>query len=74
MENILRALKDNDTIDFTNTRAMDKADRLRLLRRAFRVVTRPARHRDDVSVAIDWSRTDAACAVSIAELATNQRR
>ncbi|MGH7723222.1 MAG: hypothetical protein ACRENL_10410 [Candidatus Dormibacteria bacterium] len=65
MENILRARKDNDNIGFTGTRSMDKADRLRLLRRAFRNFTHPARHRDEVSVAIDWSRIDAVCAVSI---------
>ena len=66
MENVLRALKDDDAIDFSNQRTMDKAERLRLLRRAFRVLTHPARHRDEVSVAIDWNRIDAACAISIA--------
>jgi len=38
----------------------DTADRLRVLRRALKVVTHPARHRDQVTAAIDWSRIDAA--------------
>ncbi|MGH7722094.1 MAG: hypothetical protein ACRENL_04560 [Candidatus Dormibacteria bacterium] len=66
MENISLALKDNDNIGFTDMKTMDKADRLRLLRRAFRTFTHPARHRDEVTVAIEWNRIDAVCAVSIA--------
>jgi Mg-chelatase subunit ChlD len=45
---------------FDNSRSMNKAERLRVLRRALMLVTHPARHRDQVSVAIDWSRIDAA--------------
>jgi hypothetical protein len=38
---------------------MTKADRLRVPRRALKLVMHPARHRDEVSVLIDWSRIDA---------------
>lgn len=72
MENILRALKDTDLIDFTNTRSMDKADRLRLLRRAFRTFTHPAKHSDDVAVAIEWNRVDAVSAISISAALLNE--
>jgi hypothetical protein len=39
---------------------MTKAERLRVLRRALKLVTHPARHRDEVTAAIDWSRIDSA--------------
>jgi hypothetical protein len=73
LEEMSRALKDEPEPDpdpsvqslFQNTRQMTKAERLRLLRRAAKVVTHPARHRDDVAVAIDWSRIDALSIVSI---------
>jgi hypothetical protein len=71
LEEMSRALKDEPEPDpsvqslFQNTRQMTKAERLRPLRRAAKVVTHPARHRDDVAVAIDWSRIDALSIVSI---------
>jgi hypothetical protein len=58
------ALGDDDNIDpvaqalFANQRTMTKADRLRVLRKALKLVTHPARHRDQISVNIDWSRVD----------------
>ena len=39
---------------------MTKGERLRVLRRALILVTHPARHRDQVTVAFDWSRIDSA--------------
>jgi hypothetical protein len=39
---------------------MTKGERLRVVRRALKIVTHPARHRDQVAVGIDWSRTDSA--------------
>jgi hypothetical protein len=45
---------------FANSRSMSKAERLRVLRRALKLVTHPARHRDQVTAAIDWSRIDSA--------------
>ena len=44
---------------------MNKAERLRLLRRAAKVPTHPARHRDEVAAAIEWSRIDASSIVTI---------
>lgn len=68
LEEATRAMGDSDeNIDqqlkrvlFDNSRSMDKADRLRVVRRALKLVTHPARHRDQVSVGIDWSRIDSA--------------
>jgi hypothetical protein len=66
LEQIKLAFNDDDSIDpqlqrvlFENSRSMSKADRLRVLRRALMLVTHPARHRDQLSVAIEWSRIDA---------------
>jgi hypothetical protein len=66
LEQLTLALGDNDNLDpeitrvlFGNSRSMTKAERLRVLRRALKLVTHPARHRDEVSVLIDWSRVDA---------------
>jgi hypothetical protein len=66
LEQVKLAFGDDDAIDpdlqrvlFTNSRSMTKGERLRVLRRALILVTHPARHRDQVSVAIDWSRIDA---------------
>jgi hypothetical protein len=67
LEQVSLAFDDNEQIPpdvehllFANSRSMTKAERLRVLRRALKLVTHPARHRDQVTVAIDWSRTDAA--------------
>jgi hypothetical protein len=51
---------------FANSRQMDKAARLKVLRRAFKLMTHPARHADEVAARFDWDREDAICAVSIA--------
>ena len=51
---------DLERVLFANSKSMSKADRLRVLRRALKLVTHPARHRDQVTAAIDWSRIDAA--------------
>lgn len=66
LEQIRLAVGDDDTLDpdltrvlFANSRSMTKGERLRVLRRALMLVAHPARHRDQVSVAIDWSRMDA---------------
>jgi len=66
LEQLTLAFGDDDTIPadlnrvlFDNSRSMNKAERLRVLRRALKLVTHPARHRDQVSVAFDWSRIDA---------------
>lgn len=66
LEQVKLAFGDDDSIDpdlnrvlFANSRSMTKGERLRVLRRALMLVTHPARHRDQVSVAIDWSRIDA---------------
>jgi hypothetical protein len=66
MEDIKLALKDDDSVTFAGQDGMDKATRLRLLRRAFRVFTHPAHHRDELTVTIDYNRQDAVFAVSVA--------
>lgn len=66
LEQVALAFHDVNTIDpelnrilFDRSRSMTKGERLRVLRRALMLVTHPARHRDEVSVAIEWSRIDA---------------
>lgn len=68
----MRALKDDDNIDFSGAREMDKAKRLRLLRRAARVFTHPARHRDEVTASFEWNRIDAASTISIVAALLNE--
>lgn len=71
LEEITRALRDENVPDvpvaglFEQTRQMNKAERLRLLRRAAKVLTHPARHRDEAAAAIEWSRIDAVSIVTI---------
>ncbi len=72
LEEIMRALKDDDNIDFSGAREMDKAKRLRLLRRAARVFTHPARHRDEVTASFEWNRIDAASTISIVAALLNE--
>lgn len=72
LEEVMLALKDDDIIDFTGTREMDKAKRLRLLRRAARVFTHPARHKDEVAVALEWNRVDAASTISLVAALLNE--
>jgi hypothetical protein len=50
---------------FNGQRQMDKAQRQQLLRRALKVFTHPARHRDSSALAFEWSRADAAAALTI---------
>lgn len=65
------ALGDQDDQDavlkplFAGSRQMDKATRLRVLRRAAQLFTHPARHADEVSAQIEWNRLDAQTIVSI---------
>lgn len=48
-----------------NTRELSKAERLRLLRQALKVLTHPARHADEVAAAIDWTRVDAVSVITM---------
>lgn len=79
LEQVSLALGDNDQIPpdvenllFANSRSMTKAERLRVLRRALKLVTHPARHRDQVTVAIDWSRIDAAQMITMTAAFINE--
>lgn len=71
LESISLALGDRDDQDttfqtfFANTRSMDKATRLRLVRRALKVLSHPARHVDQVTVQIEWDRADAGAMISM---------
>jgi hypothetical protein len=44
---------------FEGTRGLDKAGRVRLARRALKVLTHPARHADEVSARHEWGPVDA---------------
>lgn len=57
---------------FEGSRSMTKEQRLRVLRRALMLVTHPARHRDQVSVAIEWSRIDAAQMITMTAAFVNE--
>jgi hypothetical protein len=73
MDRINSALKDNDDLsEFANLREKTKADRVRLLRRALRVFTHPARHADDASSVFEWTRIDASSAISIVSALLNE--
>lgn len=48
---------------FEGTRSMSKEERFRLVRRALKVLTHPARHADEVSASIEWRLTDARAAI-----------
>jgi hypothetical protein len=72
LEEVKRALKDDDDIGFANQRDMNKADRLRLVRRAMRVFTHPPHHKDDVTALFEWNRTDAASTISIVAALLNE--
>ncbi len=50
--------------DFKDLRSLDKAERLALVRRAIKIFTHPARHRDEVAARFEWSRRDAVFAVT----------
>ncbi len=51
---------------FKDTRSMDKKERLRIVRRALKVLTHPARHADEVSASIEWGPTDARTVILMA--------
>ena len=80
LDEVTRALGDDDeSIDpelkrvlFDNSRNMTKAERLRVVRRALKLVTHPARHRDQVAVGIDWSRTDSAQMIAMVAAFVNE--
>lgn len=80
LEDMTRALGDDDeNIDpqlkrvlFDNSRNMTKAERLRVVRRALKLVTHPARHRDQVAVGIDWSRIDSAQMIAMVAAFLNE--
>jgi hypothetical protein len=71
LESIGLALKDGDDISavaealFQKSRSMDKATRLRVVRRALKLITHPARHRDEVTVDIEYDRVDAVSLISM---------
>jgi hypothetical protein len=79
LDQISLALGDDDNLDaeitrvlFSNSRSMTKAERLRVLRRALKLVTHPARHRDEVSVLVDWSRIDALQMITMVSAFVNE--
>jgi len=71
LESLSVALGDSDNQDpevqslFKNIRSMDKEARLRVLRRALKLLCHPARHADEVSAKIDWYRNDATSAITM---------
>lgn len=71
LEALSLGLGDQDESDpefstlLANTRSKDKAARLRVLRRALKLMTHPARHVDEVAVRFDWDREDAASAIAM---------
>lgn len=72
LEALMMTLGDKDDLSnqalsnlFNDTRAMDKVQRLRVVRRALALLCHPARHVDEATVLIDWRREDAVAAVSM---------
>ncbi len=65
IEALSMGLADSDADDpvfaplFKNQREMDKPTRIKLLRRAIKLLTHPAKHVDEVSVRFEWTRQDA---------------
>lgn len=51
---------------FNNVSGADRVTRIRILRRAFWLLAAPAKHGDERSSAIEWTRSDAVMAVHIA--------
>jgi hypothetical protein len=73
MESLSTALSDDkhqppETIKawFKDMQNMGKEERLRLVRRALRVLTNPARHADEVSASIGWNPEDARAVIVMA--------
>jgi hypothetical protein len=51
---------------FSDTRSMSKEHRIRLMRRAFKVLTHASKHADNNAASIEWGPTDARMALSMA--------
>jgi hypothetical protein len=51
---------------FSDTQNMNKDQRIRLMRRAFTVLTNASKHADNNAASIEWSPTDAKMALSMA--------
>ncbi len=79
LEALSDALGDKDDQDtaaqelFKNTRALDKAGRLRVLRRALKVFVHPARHGDEDSARIEYCRSDSVAIISMIAALITQR-
>lgn len=71
LESLTTAMGDSDVQDtefqafFKDLRSKDKAARLRLVRRAMKVLSHPARHADEVATQIEWTRTDATAVITM---------
>lgn len=64
-DQVKKANPPNDDL-FRDLRTMSKEERIRVLRRAFMVLTAAAHHRDENGLSIEWTPTDARAAVAIA--------
>lgn len=71
LESLSTAMGDSDVQDtefqalFRDVRSKDKAARLRLVRRAMKIFSHPARHADEVATQIEWTRTDATAVITM---------
>ena len=71
LESLSTAMGDGDLQDtefqafFRDLRSKDKAGRLRLVRRAMKILSHPARHADEVATQIEWNRTDATAMITM---------
>ena len=71
LESLSTALGDRDVQDpefqvfFNDIRSKDKAARLRLVRRAMKTLSHPARHADEVATQIEWNRIDATAVITM---------
>jgi hypothetical protein len=72
LDEIDKGLPRGSEAEFTNLRALDKSQRLALVRRALKVFTHPARHRDDVAARFEWSRRDALFCVTCVSALLNE--
>jgi hypothetical protein len=71
LESLSTAMGDSDAQDtefqvfFRDVRSKDKAARLRLVRRAMKILCHPARHANEVATQIEWNRTDATVVITM---------
>jgi hypothetical protein len=70
LEVVSRILKDTQNSSFASElfrdiRSKNKSERIQMLRYTLKVLTHPARHRDEIAVAIEWTRNDATSIVAI---------